>query len=79
MAVEARALKQSVLVQAELVHGVIHDRVAEHSRGDERLEVLDREARDLLEQARLQLRDHVLEALLAVVREAHGRRSACTR
>ena len=71
MALDARVGQARVLVAAELVDGVVHDRVVEHAERDQQLEVAHLQTRHLLEQPWLELRDDVLQALLAIVREVH--------
>ena len=71
MAVHSRIGEGGILVAAELVDGVVHEGVVEDPKRHQELEVLDREPRHLLEELWLQLRDNVLERLLAVVGEVH--------
>ena len=65
--VDARIGEAGVLVTAELVDGIVHEAVVEDAQSGKQLEVFDVQAGDLLEQAWLQLRDNVLQGLLAVI------------
>src|SRR4051794_15391278 len=75
VAVNARVRKRGVLVATERKHRLVHLRGVENVERDEQVEVLDAKAGDGLEEVRFELRNDVLERVLAKVREIHERRN----
>ena len=76
VAVHAGIDEARVLVPAELVNGVIHARIVEYAKRNQQLEVGHGKTGDLLEKPRLQLRDDILQCLLAVVGQVHEHRDS---
>lgn len=68
--------KRSILVTLELINGIIHQCRVEDVKRHKQLEVRDRESRNLLEQSGFQLRDDIIEAPLAEIRQVHEYRYA---
>lgn len=68
---QSRVDERGILVALELVDGVVHERGVEDVQRAEEAEVRDFQPRHLPKEPRLKLRDDVLKAVLAVVREVH--------
>ena len=56
---------------------VVHQRAVEQSQADKQLEILYGQARDLFEQAGLQLRYHIFQRPLTIVGQIHENRHPC--
>ena len=76
MTINAGIAQTGIFVPLEFVHGIVHQRVVEYTQRYQQFKVLHRQTGDLLEQTRLQLGDHVLQAALPVVRQIHEHRNA---
>ena len=76
MTINAGVAQTGIFVPLEFVHSIVHQGIVEYTQRYQQLKVLHRQTGDLLEQARLQLGDHVLQAALPVVRQIHEHRNA---
>ena len=74
--VNASVAQAGIFVPLEFVHGIVHQGIVEYSKRYQQLKVLHRQTGDLLEQTRLQLGDHILQAALPVVGQIHEHRNA---
>lgn len=74
--VDADILERSVLITLELIDSIIHQRRIEDVERHKQLEIRDRQPRYFLEQSGFQLRDDIIEAPLAEIRQVHEYRYA---
>ena len=74
--INAGVAQTGIFVPLEFVHSIVHQGIVEYTQRYQQLKVLHRQTGDLLEQARLQLGDHILQAALPVVRQIHEHRNA---
>src|SRR5947209_14965323 len=71
VAFDARIPQRGILVATEREHRLVHLLGIKHLEAYEKVEILYRQTRDSQKQVRLQLRDHVLQRVIAKIGKVH--------
>ena len=71
MPVNAGIAQAGIFVSLELVNGIIHQRIIEHAKRYQQLEIFDIQTCYFFEKSRLQLCDDILQASFSIIGQIH--------
>ena len=81
MRVDTGIAKTGVFVSLELINGIVHEGVVEHSKRDKEIKVFHRQPGHALGQFQFQSSDDIFQALLSKICDVHegGSNQRCSR
>ena len=76
MPANASIAQAGIFVSLELINGIVHQRIVEHTERYQQLKIFDIQTRYFFEKPRFQLRDNILQRAFPVLGQIHETRNA---